>query len=1102
MPRYILSFLLLSFYFFVKGQTLTSKDITDKGIQLYNAKKYDQALATFRLVNENDSDYTWALAKMVKTYMSMHKYDSAIIVADKGLAFPASNHSLLLQMKGIAYNYSGNNKEAIDVLEYAIKKYPYQYLLYYNLGLIYVSVQNYQKAQACFKNALLCNPFDTDSHLQLGKLLARQKQLTRAMLSIETYLSLNPVGTQSHDVLVYLENLSNNYIDTTEGDFFDPVEDNSLFANSDHYIRAKIALSNRYASPVDFNASLVKQTKLLMDVLPFDSAGIEDFWVQMYFPFYKNIKDGDFMAPFIYNMLRSTNQEDVVKYINKHEKEFDAFYETGSGLSKVKFHRYTNIGYGRSLYECSYYEDGNIHAVLNYNNQEKEEGPCRYFYSNGEVSAEGIFKEGLKDSTWSYYSQEGLLLAKEKYRDGVLNGLYTSFHPTGNVNVSVPYVDGEIDGTAEWFDEFGLKTLSIKFEGNKKNGFAESFYANGEVHEKYQYKEDKLEGNYISWYDNGNKEEEESYSEDMIQGVFKNYYMNGQLASIGRYVESKEDGRWISYYTNGNVSLIDTFRNGVLVNGYTKYYHNGVLKESGSYDKDGKRQGISKFYDESGILYLTEKYEHDMFVESVNYNKEGNVLWTYKKQDGLVDYKTFYPDGTLMMDGFLLDGKKDGEWKKYYKNGLVKQVFHYDNGFLNGDCIDYYTNSNIQDSMVFKDGVLNGPYKSFNRSGVVLLKGYYNNGNQSKDWDYYYNDGTMDHKTYIENGIAQGWSTEYDVEGNVMCRIQYMNNKIIRFQNFNPEGEMINDFDMLDSSEYRLQGDSIFVTAKCEMKGGLYYGDFIWYYPGGSVLSKKRFSNDLIDGEYARFDEQGNIVISGDYVGGEKQGKWSSYYADGSIKQETYFFDNEKDSLETGYFENGNVEFSKQYDSGALNGDVLFYDFNGDTLIKYIYVMDEIVAYQYAKGKGLSDTIIIKQNDKIVARYKNGNKSYVASIKNYNLEGKCIKYYDNGKEWITEDYKNGLLNGVYVSYYPNGNKKKECSYLNGDKNGLCVSYWENGKIAREDNFKNGESHGKTRIYNSDGSVFSEADMWSDKITGYKYVGNRKSERDKRDFSSL
>ncbi len=216
------------------------------------------------------------------------------------------------------------------------------------------------------------------------------------------------------------------------------------------------------------------------------------------------------MAPFIYNMLRSTNQEDVVKYINKHEKEFDTFYETGSGLSKVKFYRYTNIGYGRNIYECSYYEDGNIHAILNYNNQEKEEGPCRYFYSNGEVSAEGLFKDGLKDSVWSYYSQEGLLLAKEKYRDGVLNGLYTSYHPTGNVNVSVPYVDGEIVGKAEWFDEFGLKTLSVNFEGDKKNGDAESFYANGKVHEKYHYKEDRLEGNYISWYDNGNKEETES----------------------------------------------------------------------------------------------------------------------------------------------------------------------------------------------------------------------------------------------------------------------------------------------------------------------------------------------------------------------------------------------------------------------------------------------------------------------------------------------------------------------------------------------------------------------------------------------------------------
>ncbi len=1097
MPRYILLLLFFSYTLFAIAQNPSSKEITDKGIQLYEKQHYEKALGMFKLVNENDSGYNWALANMVKTYMSMHKYDSAIIIADKGLILKAGNHSHLLQMKGIAYNYSGNKKKAIDVFEYAIKKYPFRYLLHYNLGLIYLSVQNYSKAQECFKNALLCNPFDTDSHLQLGKLLARQKQYTRAMLSIETFLSLDPVGSQSHDILVFLENLSNNYVDTTEGCFIYPVENNSLFEKWDHYLKAKIALSTRYPSPIEFNASLVKQTKLLMDVLPLDSIESDDFWIRMYYPFFKKIKDGNFIAPFLYNILRSTNQEEVVKYINKHEKDFDAFYETGSALSQVKFKRYTDIGYGENLYDCSYYDDGNIHAILNFTIDEKEDGPCRYFYPNGEVSAEGVFKDGLKDSLWNYYNQQGDLVAKEYYRDGLMNGPYSSFHSTGKVSSMIPYEDGLVNGEAEWFDEFGLKTLSVNFKKNKKNGDALSFYANGKVHEKYQYKDDKLDGNYVSWYDNGKTEEEEYYTEDQLNGVFKSYYMNGYPAILGNYKDSEEEGKWVSYFINGNVSQVDTFQNGFVVGGYEEYYHNGDLKETGSYDGKGNRTGISRFYNENGVLYLTEKYENNAFVESVNYSKDGKELWKYRKKEGLTVYKTFYPDGKLMLKGDMRNGKKDGEWTRYYKNGVVKQLLHYTNGYLNGDFVEYFTNGQVQDSMVFKDGVLNGPYTSYNKAGVHLLKGYYRTGNQNQEWDYYYNDGSLDHKSYFVDGVAQGWSTEYDVEGNVMSRIQYVNNKITRFQNYNSNGEMISDFDMTRDSVYLLKGDSIHVTAKCEMKGGLYYGDFIWYFPNGSILSKKSFSNDMINGKYERFNELGNVIQTGDYLGGEKQGIWSSFYTDGKIKQVTYYFNDEKDSLEIGYFDNGNVEFTKQYVSGILNGDVLYYERNGTMLIKYIYDMDELIAYQYAKKNGLSDTIRIKEDDKIIAKFKNGKKSYTANIKGYNLDGKCITYYPNGMECLVENYRCGQLNGLSVSYYPNGNKKEECTYLNGDKNGLYVSYRENGQPAREEHYRNGENHGKIKIYNSDGSLSSEADMWSDKVIGYqKYNMVRRKENKK------
>ena len=132
------------------------------------------------------------------------------------------------------------------------------------------------------------------------------------MLSLETFLALEPASDRSNPILIYIENLSNNYIDTTQGSYIEPIDNNTTFEEIDHYFKAKIVLTPRYPLPIDFNASLVKQTKMLMEVLPYTSTE-EDFWIQMYFPFFKAIYKGNHLAPFLYTLLRSTGQEVVTK---------------------------------------------------------------------------------------------------------------------------------------------------------------------------------------------------------------------------------------------------------------------------------------------------------------------------------------------------------------------------------------------------------------------------------------------------------------------------------------------------------------------------------------------------------------------------------------------------------------------------------------------------------------------------------------------------------------------------------------------------------------------------------------------------------------------
>ena len=176
---FILS-LLLAYTQLVSAQRETSEEIIQKGIQLHDDEKYQEAIQLYRRVNENDSNYVRMLSELALSYLQMEMYDSAVVIAEKGLTLPSEYRMHLLRTKGTALDYAGKPEESIRVYKQAIEAYPFVYLLHYNLGVTCLGQEQYASAIRSFQEALRCNPFHASSHLQLGKLMARQKQYTRA----------------------------------------------------------------------------------------------------------------------------------------------------------------------------------------------------------------------------------------------------------------------------------------------------------------------------------------------------------------------------------------------------------------------------------------------------------------------------------------------------------------------------------------------------------------------------------------------------------------------------------------------------------------------------------------------------------------------------------------------------------------------------------------------------------------------------------------------------------------------------------------------------------------------------------------------------------
>ena len=137
------------------------------------------------------------------------------------------------------------------------------------------------------------------------------------------------------------------------------------------------------------------------------------------------------------------------------------------------------------------------------------------------------------------------------------------------------------------------------------------------------------------------------------------------------------------YYPSGKPAMDGApIKNGKY-NGIAKwYYETGKLKEECNYS-DGQKNGINKHYYESGKL-KTEC--------TISESKGNGIL------------KGFYEDGKVNSEIPMIDGKRNGIAKWYYENGKLSQEKTYTNGKLNGNFKVYDENGSLNFEENFTDG--------------------------------------------------------------------------------------------------------------------------------------------------------------------------------------------------------------------------------------------------------------------------------------------------------------------------------------------------------------------------------------------------------------
>ena len=339
------------------------------------------------------------------------------------------------------------------------------------------------------------------------------------------------------------------------------------------------------------------------------------------------------------------------------------------------------------------------------------------------------------------------------------------------------------------------------------------------------YSMGKKSGKWTRFYPNGNPSQIGFFVSDLKHGKWQYFYQSGELASTIYYIRNNKEAKWIGYYKNGNKSAELNFKNNNPIGEQAYYYNNGQIA----------------FYSK---------------VDSINPRKI--IVGRYFENNNLFESYT------------MLNNEFDGEYKRYFLNGVLKDHFVFERGNLK----EVIESNNIEgfklDIGTFKNG--NGLLKRFDEKEEVISEVNYENGIKEGEAFFYDSDGHLRTKGfYLHDKPTGTWSTYlYTPKPKLYEEISYLCQGLVRYKKTETKGMGF------------VEGFFLNETAHGEWKKYNYYGE---------LESSRSFRKGNYHGP-VKIYKNNAVIVEGQFAYGDSTGNWTFFYPNGKVNQKVVFNNN------------------------------------------------------------------------------------------------------------------------------------------------------------------------------------------------------------------
>ncbi len=354
---------------------------------------------------------------------------------------------------------------------------------------------------------------------------------------------------------------------------------------------------------------------------------------------------------------------------------------------------------------------------------------------------------------------------------------------------------------------------------------------------------------------------------------------------------------------------------------------------------------------------------------------------------------------------------------------------------------------------------------------------------------------------FDENGKRTGhWTILYDSTWkkelkNPDSAVYY---RLIRFEAGEPVGK-VSDFYRTGVKQWEgyllslnpsiMDGEVIYYyengkpNYKCNLIKGVANGLFYLYSDAanGKLVAEGNTKNDLADGVWKHYRDDGSLYTTGKNVNGLKEGIWITYHANGNISSQCDYTQGRKNGMWKFYNEEGIVEETGTYTNDAKTG-LWITHFDGGKTLESTGLYDSAGrktgpwVYYYSNGNKKAEGEIIEgmRTGHWNFYHEEGYLESEGTIWNDSLyHGETKTYYSNGKLESVALYENNEPHGHYIKYHENGQLKEEGEFIRGAASGIWKCYHENGDFSHAQNYINGKINGPVLFYYSGGIIKGE-----------------------------